>query len=285
MKNQHTGLVLEGGAMRGLFTAGVIDVFMESDIEFPACVGVSAGAAFGCNLKSRQIGRAIRYNTRFCKEPKYCSVRSLLKTGDIFGAEFCYHKIPDELDVFDVQTYESNPMAFYVVCSDVETGKPYYKRLDKAGYECYEWIRASASMPLVSKVVEIGDKKLLDGGMTDSIPLAFMEKQYAKNVVVLTQPINYIKKPASLMWLFKQSLKKYPKMIEAIANRHNAYNQTRDYIFAQERAGKAFVICPKEPLPIGKIEHDPENMRKIYALGRKVAEEKLEELRQFLSQE
>lgn len=284
MKNQHTGLVLEGGAMRGLFTAGVIDVFMENNIEFPACVGVSAGAAFGCNLKSRQFGRAIRYNTRFCKEPKYCSVRSLLKTGDIFGAEFCYHKIPDELDVFDVQTYESNPMAFYVVCSDVETGEPYYKRLDQAGYECYEWIRASASMPLVSKVVEIGDKKYLDGGMTDSIPLAFMEKHYAQNVVVLTQPESYTKKPASLMWLFKRALKKYPKMIEAIANRHNVYNQTRDYIFAQERAGKVFVICPKEPLPIGKIEHDPENMRKIYALGRKAAEEKLEELRQFLSQ-
>lgn len=284
MKNQHTGLVLEGGAMRGLFTAGVIDVFMENNIEFPACVGVSAGAAFGCNLKSRQIGRAIRYNTRFCKEPKYCSVRSLLKTGDIFGADFCYHKVPEELDVFDVQTYESNPMAFYVVCSDVETGEPYYKRLDQAGYECYEWIRASASMPLVSKVVEIGDKKYLDGGMTDSIPLAFMEKQYAKNVVVLTQPESYKKNPASLMWLFKRALKKYPKMIEAIANRHNVYNQTRDYIFAQERAGKVFVICPKEPLPIGKIEHDPENMRKIYALGRKAAEEKLEELRQFLSQ-
>ena len=148
------GLVMEGGAMRGLFTAGVIDVFMENHIEFSAAVGVSAGAAFGCNLKSRQAGRALRYNKRFCRDKRYCSLHSLLKTGDLYGADFCYREIPEELDIFDKEAYEQNPMAFYVVATDVYTGKPVYKRLDKVDENCYLWMRASASMPMVSKAVE-----------------------------------------------------------------------------------------------------------------------------------
>ena len=175
MNNKNTGLVLEGGAMRGLFTAGVIDVLMENGIEFPAFVGVSAGAAFGCNYKSRQIGRALRYNKRFCRDPRYCSFRSLFKTGDVFGAQFCYHEVPNTLDPFDGKAFNENPMAFYLVASDVETGTPFYKKIDHADDTAYEWIRASASMPIVSRVVELDGKKFLDGGVTDSIPLAFME--------------------------------------------------------------------------------------------------------------
>lgn len=155
------GLVMEGGAMRGLFTAGVIDVLMENAITFDGAVGVSAGAAFGCNYKSNQPRRVIRYNTRFCHDKRFCSVSSLVKTGDMFGADFCYHEIPNKLDIFDYKTFNESPMEFYVVCTDVTTGKPVYRRCRVADDNELEWIRASASMPLASRIVEIGGMKLL----------------------------------------------------------------------------------------------------------------------------
>ena len=121
--NQKTGLVLEGGAMRGLFSAGVLDVMMENGIEFDAVMGVSAGAVFGCNFKSGQIGRSIRYNMRFCDDPRYCSFESLRKTGDLYNVQFCYDEIPNKLDPFDKEAYQANPMPFYAVCTNIETGK------------------------------------------------------------------------------------------------------------------------------------------------------------------
>ena len=282
MNNKNTGLVLEGGAMRGLFTAGVIDVLMENGIEFPAFVGVSAGAAFGCNYKSRQIGRALRYNKRFCRDPRYCSFRSLFKTGDVFGAQFCYHEVPNTLDPFDGKAFNENPMAFYLVASDVETGKPFYKKIDHADDTAYEWIRASASMPIVSRVVELDGKKFLDGGVTDSIPLAFMERQYDRNVVVLTRPRDYQKQPASKLWLYRLTLRKYPNMLRAVRERHLMYNEQRAHVFAQEKAGKAFVICPDKPLEVGRMEHDPEQLQKAYDTGRQTALRQLEALKRFM---
>ena len=282
MNNKNTGLVLEGGAMRGLFTAGVIDVLMENGIECPAFVGVSAGAAFGCNYKSRQIGRALRYNKRFCRDPRYCSFRSLFKTGDVFGAQFCYHEVPNTLDTFDVKAFDENPMAFYLVASDVETGTPFYKKIDHADDTAYEWIRASASMPIVSRVVELDGKKFLDGGVTDSIPLAFMERQYDRNVVVLTRPRDYQKQPASKLWLYRLTLRKYPNMLRAVRERHLMYNEQRAHVFAQEKAGKAFVICPDKPLEVGRMEHDPEQLQKAYDTGRQTALRQLGALKRFM---
>ena len=282
MNNKNTGLVLEGGAMRGLFTAGVIDVLMENGVEFPAFVGVSAGAAFGCNYKSCQIGRALRYNKRFCRDPRYCSFRSLFKTGDVFGAQFCYHEVPNTLDTFDVKAFDENPMAFYLVASDVETGTPFYKKIDHADDTAYEWIRASASMPIVSRVVELDGKKFLDGGVTDSIPLAFMERQYDRNVVVLTRPRDYQKQPASKLWLYRLTLRKYPNMLRAVRERHLMYNEQRAHVFAQEKAGKAFVICPDKPLEVGRMEHDPEQLQKAYDTGRQTALRQLGALKRFM---
>jgi predicted patatin/cPLA2 family phospholipase len=170
-----TGLVLEGGAMRGLFTAGALDVFMERGITFDGLIGVSAGACFGCNYKSGQIGRVIRYNKRFARDPRYCSWRSLFTTGDLFGAEFCYRELPKKLDVFDAAAFEANPMEFHIVATDAATGKPVYKRLDRADDTALDWIRASASMPIVSRPVEIDGRKYLDGGLSDGIPLKYFE--------------------------------------------------------------------------------------------------------------
>ena len=240
-----TGLILEGGAMRGLFSAGVIDIFMENGVEFDAAIGVSAGAAFGCNYKSRQIGRVIRYNKRFAKDKRFCSIQSLIKTGDLFGAEFCYHTIPDELDLFDNDAYLENPMDFYVVVTDVETGKAVYINSDEAGDDALECFRASASMPIVSRPVEIKGKKYLDGGIADSVPIQFFESiGYTRNVIILTQPEGFVKKPSSAAKLMKYVLKEYPKVAETMADRHNEYNETLKYIAEKEKAGEVIVIRP-----------------------------------------
>lgn len=277
------GLILEGGAMRGLFTAGVMDVFMENGVEFDAAIGVSAGAAFGCNYKSRQIGRVIRYNKRFAKDPRFCSFRSLIKTGNLFGAEFCYHTVPDTLDLFDTQAYLDNSMDFYVVVTDVETGKAVYINSDEAGDDALECFRASASMPIVSKPVEIKGKKYLDGGIADSVPIQYFESiGFEKNVVILTQPAGYIKKPSTAAKIMKYVLKEYPEVVKTMENRHTEYNETLGYIAEREKAGAVYVIRPEESLGIGKIEHNPDNMQRVYDIGRKVAEKHLENIKNFL---
>ena len=270
MKTMKTGLVLEGGAMRGLFSAGVMDVLMERGITFDGIVGVSAGAAFGCNYKSRQAGRALQYNKRFARDKRYCSLQSLLRTGDLFNAEFCYHKVPSAYDVFDNEAFEANPTEFFVVCTDVETGEPVYKQLTKGGDEAYEWIRASASMPLCSRPVPLDGRLLLDGGIADSIPLEFFERMgYERNVVVLTQPEGYVKRKNRFLPLMRLSgLRKHPRFIEAVARRHEMYNAQLEYVREAERQGRAIVIRPPEPLPIGHISHDPDEMQRVYEMGR-----------------
>ena len=276
------GLVLEGGAMRGLFTAGIIDVMMEVRVEPDGLIGVSAGAAFGCNYKSRQIGRAIRYNKAFAHDKRFCSWQSLLKTGDLYNAEFGYHVIPTQYDVFDNATYDANPMAFIAVCTDVETGKPIYKSLPKVTPTTYDWIRASASMPLVSKVVELEGQKVLDGGVADSIPLAYFESiGYEKNMVILTQPDGYVKAHNKLMPLMRIALRKYPNMIEAMDQRHIMYNQQLSYVYQAESTGRALVIRPEAPLPIGHISHNPEEMQRVYDIGRATGMKYIERIKAF----
>ena len=262
------GLIMEGGAMRGMFTAGVMDVLMENEIHFDGAIGVSAGAAFGCNFKSNQIGRVIRYNKNYCKDPRFCSIRSLIKTGDLYGAEFCYTTIPYELDLFDCEAYLNNPMDFYVVCTDVETGKPVYRKCITGRDEDLIWIRASASMPIASRVVEATGYKLLDGGISDSIPLEYFESLgYNKNVIILTQPKGYIKKPSKALPLIKMSLKEYPNVYKTMENRHNDYNETIKFIEEKEKSGDVLVIRPPEKLPVGRVEHNPDKLQIAYDIG------------------
>lgn len=282
MKREKQGLVLEGGAMRGLWTAGVTDVMMEHDVWPDGLIGVSAGAAFGCNIKSRQIGRAIRYNTRFAKDSRYSGTKSLLTTGNYFNAEFGYHTMPHQLDIFDDAAFNQNPMVFYVVCTDVETGQPVYKELKETSDETYDWIRASASMPLVSKIVELEGYKLLDGGVADSIPLAYFESLgYTRNVVILTQPLGYQKAHNRLMPLMRLSLRHYPKMIEAMDKRHIMYNHQLEFVAQAEREGRCLVIRPESKIPIGHISHDPNQMRLVYEQGRAVGEKYISKILEF----
>ncbi len=280
------GLVLEGGAMRGMFTAGVLDLFLENGVTFDGAIGVSAGATFGCNFKSKQIGRAIRYNKRFAHNWRYCSLRSLILTGDLYGADFCYNQIPNKLDIYDVETYRENPMEFYCVASDCQTGKPVYKLLETCDAHDLVWMRASASMPLASRVVEVDGYKLLDGGMTDSIPLEFFESiGYNRNVVILTQPRDYRKKPASLMGFMKLALHKYPAIVEAMAQRPEVYNKETAQVFEKADRGELFVICPQQSLGISRTENNPDELQRVYDEGRRIAKEKLESLKEFLDQE
>ena len=217
------GLVLEGGGLRGLFTAGVLDVFMERGVKFDGIVGVSAGACFGCNYKSGQAGRVLRYNKRFARDPRYCSWSSLLRTGDLFNADFCYRELPMELDKFDAAAYAASPIEFHVVATDCATGKPEYRRLDKADAEAFEWIRASASMPVVSRPVAIDGRDYLDGGLSDGIPLRYFESLgYGFNVVVTTRPHGYRKFPSWKYRLAKPFLRRYPAVYKALKTRYSS---------------------------------------------------------------
>lgn len=280
-----TGLILEGGAMRGLFTAGVMDVMMERKLAFSGAIGVSAGAAFGCNYKSGQIGRVLRYNLRFCRDPRYSGLFPLLKTGDLFSKEFCYGQVPMVYDIFDFAAYEKSTMDFYVVCTDVETGLPVYHRYEGRRDHGFDWIRASASMPLVSRIVEIDGQKLLDGGVADSLPLAFFQSLgYEKNVVILTRPAGYVKEKSPALPLVRLKYRAYPAFVRAMETRHVAYNRALAQIWQEAAEGRTFVICPEASLPVKRAEKDPEKLKLAYQAGRAAAKKCWEALEAFLAQ-
>ena len=277
-----TALIMEGGAMRGMFTCGVMDVLMENGVTFDGAAGISAGAVFGCNFKSGQIGRPIRYNKKYCRDPRYCSIRSLIRTGDLYGADFCYRELPDVLDPFDREAFARNPMAFYVGATDVETGKCVFHLCTDGGQTDMFWFRASASMPIVSRPVRIGGRSYLDGGIADAVPYAYMEqKGYNRNVIVLTQPKGYRKKQEAspLMILF---LRRIPKIREAMEHRHEMYNRQMDDLDRMETEKTALIIRPPEDLKIGHTEKNPDELERVYRIGRKEAERRLQEIRQWL---
>ena len=278
-----TGLVLEGGAQRGMFTAGALDVMMERGVSFDGLIGVSAGACFGCNYKSHQPERAMRYNLKYIRDPRYCGMRSLIRTGDLYGADFCYREIPLYLDPFDSETFRNSPVEFYVVCTDVHSGEAVYQQLTKGDEEDMDWIRASASMPMVSQVVHVGGRELLDGGAADSIPLRWFQSiGYEKNVVILTQPRDFVKEKNSMLPLIRVVLRKYPKLIDTMAHRHEVYNASTAYVRAEEAAGRAFVLAPDAPLPIKRTEKDPEKLRAVYEMGRRNMERNLDAMLEFM---
>lgn len=279
-----TGIVLEGGGMRGMYTCGILDVLMENQIYVDGMVGVSAGIAFGCNYKSRQAGRALRYNVRFSRDRRYSGIMSLLKTGNYYNAHFAYHLVPKHYDVFDYDAFEDSPMECYAVCFDVKSGKGVYQRLDHVNDDFFEWIRASASMPVVAKPVEVGGRLLLDGGLADSIPLEFMmSKGYERNIVILTREEGYRKTAEHGMWLMKPLLRKLPKVIEALQHRPAMYNKQLQQVREQERKGTAFVFRPLKPLNVSRTTHDAAEMNRVYQQGREEALQRLDELKKFLA--
>ena len=248
-----TGLVLEGGAMRGMFTAGVLDVLMEQGLTVDGTIGVSAGAVFGCNFKSHQIGRTIRYNTTYCNDKRYASFKNLLRTGNLYSEQFCYHEVPEKLDPFNEAAFAASPMDFFVVCTDVRTGGPIYHKCRTGNAEDVRWMEASS----------IG---------------------YKRNLIVLTQPKGFVKKKNPMLPVIRARYLRYPAFVEAVADRHERYNETVDYVSMLEQAGTAYVIRPPIPLEIGAMERDPAELRRVYETGRAVAQIQIDKIRSFLEQ-
>lgn len=280
--SHKTTLILEGGAMRGLYSAGVLDVFLKNDINVDSIYAVSAGALFGLNYKSRQIGRALRYNLKYANNKNYMGFYSLITTGNIMNKDFCFNKLVYDLDRLDFETYQNTPVDFYAVVTNLKTGKPEYIKIDDAKKDI-EYFRASGSMPFVSKPVEINGNLYLDGGISDPVPFKHvLETQPEKIIIVLTRPAGYRKKNAHSKALYKLFYSKFPNFVETGTNRYKTYNETMDLIEKYEAENKIIVLRPSEFIKIKRIEKDTNKLQKIYDLGTSDCTNKLDEIKKYL---
>lgn len=277
------GLILEGGGMRGVYTAGVLDFFMDAGIRIAHCYGVSAGAVNATNYLSKQRGRTFQTTVRYINEKCYCSIQNLLTTGDFFGADFIYNRIPNALDPFDYDTFQKSDSHMIAVVTNVVTGLPEYKPLIDLRTQM-QWLRASCSLPLISKILELDGEKYLDGGITDSIPLAkSMGDGNGKNIVILTQHNGYHKYPEHSKALVNGvRYARYPQMQKAIKQRHLMYNCQLELVAEQEKLGSALVIRPKAPVTISRLEKKVDKLTAFYEQGYEDAKEKLDEIMRFL---
>ncbi len=278
----QAGLVLEGGGMRGMYTCGVLEFFLEKELIFSDCYGVSAGACHLCSYLSGQKGRALHVGIDYLQCRDYCSLSSLLRTGDLFNKDFCYDLIPNYLNPYDYEAFERYPGRAYAVATNIETGEAEYLRLKHMQTDI-EAVRASSSLPLVSKNVRIGNKLYLDGGISDAIPLqkSILDGNQ-KNIVVLTKEVGYRRKPSSLLPLIRVAYLRYPKVYELMKNRHIAYNRILDMVEKKEKAGEIIVLRPKENGGIGRIEKDKEKLMALYRQGYEDAKARYEEILAYL---
>ncbi|MDE5700713.1 MAG: patatin family protein [Lachnospiraceae bacterium] len=281
------GLVLEGGGMKGMYTAGVLEYFMEKDMYFKNCYGVSAGACHLCSYISKQKKRAYRVALDYLNDKNYCSIHSLMTTGDLFNADMCYNTIPNKLDPYDYKAaarYEGNA---YAVVTNIRTGEAEYMPLREMHRDTTA-VRASASLPLVSRNVKIGSEYYLDGGIADAVPIRrAIADGNAKNVVILTKEVGYVRKQASLAMrnMVKLKYARYPSVYELVSDRHARYNETLQFLGREEKAGRAFVIRPQEPNDIGRVEKDRKKLEALYQLGYNDAKKCYGGLMEFLQQE
>lgn len=275
------GLVLEGGAMRGMYTCGLLDLFLDENINFDGIMGVSAGALFGVNFLSKQRGRAIYYNKTYNSNKDYMGIGQFLKTGNIVNTEFAYERVPRELVPFDDDTYMNSGVPFYAVTTNLDTGKPEYMLIDSC-FGKMDALRASGSMPFVSQPVLINGERYLDGGVSDSIPFnKMLEMGYDQLVVILTRDITYVKKPMNkaLINLFYHNNKAFA---QALVHRHEIYNDSIKELLELEKQGKVYIIRPSSPLEIGRIESDPEILQSVYDLGMDDGKKIMSELKAFM---
>lgn len=276
------GLVLEGGAMRGLYTAGILDVFLEQDIHVDGIVGVSAGVLFGVNYPSKQKGRALRYNLKYLNDKRYMGLHSLITTGNIVNKDFAFYDLPINIDRFDEQTFIDSGIDFYVTLTNVDTGQAEYVKLSHI-FEQMEVLRATSAMPFVSRMVEIDGKRYLDGGIADSIPLEKCRQLgYDKIIVILTRPLEYRKKAVNPL-LFKLFYAKYPNLVASLTQRYLNYNQRVEQVIEADKKGEIFVFRPSKTLPIKRIEKDPVKIQAMYDLGVADAHQALADLKHYLS--
>lgn len=278
----QAGLILEGGGMRGVYTSGVLDFFLDKGIEFSSVYGVSAGAVNMCSYLSKQRGRALDVSVDYLDSKKYCSVESFLFTGDLFHVDTCYHLIPEYLSPYDYETFDRYEGKAFSVATDIVRGRPEYFRIRDMKKDI-DKIRASASLPLVSRNVKIDGGLYLDGGISDSIPVrkSVMDGN-RKNVVVMTKEVGYVRKPSSHLGLVKLRYLRYPKVAQLLARRHIGYNEQLAYIERLQENGQAFVIRPKNAGNVGRVEKDAEKLRELYRQGYRDTAECYDRLMEFL---
>ena len=280
----EAGLVVEGGGMRGVYTAGVLDYFMEKNLYFDDCYGVSAGACHISSYVSKQIGRSIKVTLDYINDKRYCSINSLIKTGDMFGVEMLYDIIPNKLELYDYETFNKFKGNFYSVVTNCKTGKAEYIKIKDMKKDIIA-VRASSSLPLLSRIVEINGKEYLDGGITDSIPIKKSIKDgHKKNVVILTRDKTYRKSKPKFLSFFKLKYKKYPNLVKAIENRYKMYNETLDFLEEEKAKNEVFIIQPKLPVKISRIEKDKDKLKALYDQGYEDAKELYEDLMKFLEE-
>ncbi len=278
----RAGLILEGGGLKGIYTAGVLDFFLEKEIEFDRCYGVSMGSCLMCSYISKQHGRGLRTVADNIKDKNYCGFYSLLTTGDIFNADMCYNRIPNELDPYDYDTAHAYQGKAYAVMTDVESGKPVYYQM-KDYRKDIAAIQASSSMPLVSRIVEMDGKKYLDGGISDCIPIMkSLQDGNRKNVVIMTKEEGYRRKPFSMMGMAKVRYRKYPHMLHDLAIRHTRYNRTLDFLEKEHARGNVFVIRPKYASDVKRVEKDRKKLEALYQQGYQDAKECYQEMIAYL---
>lgn len=280
-----TCLVIEGGAMRGVYGAGVTDAFLDNNIKFDAVIGVSAGAIHGLTYIAGQRGRNIRYMKKYCGDKRFMSFYSLVTTGSLVGEKFCYDEIPNCLDPFDYDSFAASATDFYCVCTDVEKGTPVYVKLSDLRKQM-DYLLASASMPMVSRIVNIGGRKYLDGGITDSIPVeAAMKLGYDKIVVIRTRQRDYRKHNEGHTLGKVMYGKRYPRLVKAMENRSVMYNSQQKLCNELADQGRIISIEPSRHVEISRTEKDPDVINEMYLLGLHDAQNSIEEVIKYLSEE
>ena len=277
------GLVLEGGGMRALFTAGVLDALLDiKELDIDGIVGVSAGALFGVNYVSGQKERAIRYNKKYARDKRYMGFYSWITTGNAVNEEFAFYEIPFKLDVFDQEKFKQSKIDFYVVMTNVESGKPEYV-LIKDVFKQMEYLRATSALPFASKIIEINGKKYLDGGISDSIPIDYCEGLgYDKIILVLTRPKNTHKED-KLNFLYKLVYRKYPNLVKRLINMGKDYEVVLKKIEDLENKKKIFVIRPPKVLKIGRLEKNEDKIQNVYDIGLNTGIKEKENLLKYLN--
>lgn len=282
---EEVGLVLEGGGMRGVYTAGVLECFMEHDLYFPYVIGVSAGACMAASYLSRQKGRNKKVNIELVSDHRYLSFRNFISKRELFGMDFLFDEIPQRIVPFDFDTFLGGSEQFIVVTTDCDTGTAAYYSKHEHGEHMLEIIRASSSLPFISRSVEYNGKFHLDGGIIDPIPLKKAQQDgNQKNVIVMTKSENYKMKRRRLSSLIKYMYRRHPKIAALLQERYRLYNETLSYIESEKSKGNLFIIQPSSHVAVRRIERNQSRLTQLYELGYNDANRQLNQLNRFLTQ-